>query len=127
MGVASPAKFSRARRPSIFTQTQCICCFFVGKQRSTPKKSILDAPTGTNQANGSGLDAVPSYPLSIYKTSLAYNEKHYLPPGHITLPAVDGGVMECGPKNDPITPIVFLHWRSIYHDTIEKNHRFGLR
>lgn len=121
MGAASPAKFSRTRTPSLFAPlVQHMCCVFVGMERSTPKQSILDAPTGTNQANGSRLDAVPSHPFSIYKTSLAYNEKHYLPPGHITLPAADGGVMECSPKNDPITQIVFLHRRIIYHDTLSR-------
>lgn len=107
------------KTPSISSlHIQYICCFSVGIEHSAPKQSILDAPTGTNQANGSRLDAVPSHPFSIYKTGLAYNEKHYLPPGHITLPAADGGVIECGPKNDPITQIVFLHRRIIYHGTL---------
>lgn len=123
MGVASAAIFSWTRTPSISTpRIQYICCFSVGIEHSTPKQSILDAPTGTNQANGSRLDPVPSHLFSIYKTGLAYNEKHYLPPGHITLPAADGGVMERGPKNDPITQIVFLHRRIIYHGTLEINH-----
>lgn len=61
---------------------------------SVLKQSILDAPTGTGRANGCRLGAVPSHPFSIYKTGLAYNEKHYLPPGHITLPA--GALVECG-------------------------------
>lgn len=79
-------------------------------------------PTGTDQANGSGLDVVPSYPFSIYKTGLAYNEKHYLPPGHITLPAADETevVRGCEPKHDPITQIVFLHGRIVYRDTLSR-------
>lgn len=105
------------REHPVSPHIQYICSFSAGIEHSTLDQSILDAPTGTNQANGSRLDPVPSHPFSIYKTGLAYNEKHYLPPGHITLPAADGGVMECGPKNDPITQIVFLHRRIIYHDT----------
>lgn len=119
MGVVRLLNLVQREHPSISASlTQYICCLSVGMELSTPKQSILDAPTGTDQANGSRLDAVPSHPFSIYKTGLAYNEKHYLPPGHITLPAADGGVIECGPKNDPITQIVFLHRRIIYHDTI---------
>lgn len=119
MGVASPAKFSQPRTPSISAlHIQYICCLSVGIELSTPEQSILDAPTGTKQANGSRRDPVSSHPFSIYKTGLAYNEKHYLPPGHITLPAADGGAVEYGPKNDPITQIVFLHPRIIYHGTL---------
>lgn len=109
MGAASPAKFSWMRTPSISAlHVRRMHCSSVGIEHSTPKQSILDAPTGTNQANGSRRDPVPSYPFSIYKTSLAYNEKHYLPPECITQPAAGRRVMECGPKNDPITQIVFL-------------------
>ena len=97
-------------------------------ERSTPNQSILDAPTGTNQANGSRLDAVPSHPFSIYKTGLAYNEKHYLPPGHITLPAApNGGVIECGAEewsnytNSIFTLEDHLSWQSE-----EINHRRAL-
>lgn len=102
--------------------------FSVGIERSTPNQSILDAPTGTNQANGSRLDAVPSHPFSIYKTGLAYNEKHYLPPGHITLPAApNGGVIECGAEewsnytNSIFTLEDHLSWQSE-----EINHRRAL-
>lgn len=55
-----------------------------GMEHSAREQSIW--PAGTNQANsGSRLDPVPSHPFSIYKTGLAYNEKHYLLPGHIIL------------------------------------------
>ena len=119
---ALSAKFSHMRTTGFSTppHIQYICCFSVGKEHSTPKQSILDAPKGTHQANGCRLDPVPSHPCSIYKTGLAYNEKHYLPPGHITLPAADGGVMECGPKNDPITQIVFLLGSIVYHGAVQR-------
>lgn len=62
--------------------------------------------------------------FAIYKMGLAYNEKHNLPPGHITL----RGVLECGPKNDPITQKVFLHCGIIYQRTnIEISHRFKMK
>lgn len=110
------AKFSPERTPGISAlHMRYICCFSAGNEHSALKQSILDAPTGTP---GCGLDPVPSHLFSIYKTGLAYNEKHYLPPGCITLPAADEGVMERGPKNDPITQIVFLLQSFIYHDVL---------
>lgn len=113
--LSSPAKFIQTRRPGVLAPHMRSC--FVGFGLSTPRQSILDAPTGTHQANGSRRGVVPSYPFSIYKTGLAYNEKHYLPPGRITLPAADETevVRGCGPKHDPITQIVFLHGRIVYH------------
>ena len=91
---------------------------------TTPWQSILDAPTGTSQANGSRLGLVPSHPFSIYKTGLAYNEKHYLPQVHIILAGIDGGVMGSKAENDPITQIVFLLSRTFITEvySVKINH-----
>lgn len=86
-GVAVFAIFSQARTPSVSAphiQHTHEGDLRGGMEHSAGEQSIW--PAGTNQANsGSRLDPVPSHPFSIYKTGLAYNEKHYLLPGHIIL------------------------------------------